>query len=178
MADQTPHQLIEDIISAKSPEQVDDAFKAASKLDESDRKIVINTVEMFFVENFKAFVPAIKHEVEEVRALFKELEDAGMMGEVNEGLNSSPLAKQIIEPFQTQAQMAWRIFEAKGEDTDPFVKSMIKRSSALSTDEFNSVQGVISVKLGLIDEVSPPDNKGPGFNPPPPFNPGRPKFGF
>lgn len=177
MADFTPQQLIEELIGAKTPEQVDDTFQAVSKLEDQDRRMVVDTVEMFFVENFKAFAPVVKHEVDEVRGVFKELEAAGMLNEVQDGLNTGPLAKSIVEPFQTQAQLAWRIYESKGEGTDPMIQSMIKKVSALSSEDYNSVMGAINVLMALIDEVAPPDSKGPGFNPPS-FNPGGPKFGF
>ena len=172
MADNSPDQILEAIVTARTPEQVDEGFKALKTLGVTEQKSVVDTVEMFFVDNFKAFAPIVKQEVADVRQILEELKGTGMIDEI---MGAGPMRAQVVEPFQTQAQTAWRIHEFKGEDTDPLIKSMIEKTAKLSSDDYNSVYGAISVLMEMVSEFGPPDNNGPARGFPPK---GGPKFGF
>lgn len=180
MAPFNPSPYVGKIIGSHNPEAVDEGFADLKSLQPPERARVVNLVEEFFVDTFHAYAPTVRAEVIEVRKLLKELEDSGMMDQVNEGLNSSPLVKTIIEPFQTQAQMAWHIREAKGDKADPLVRGMVDKVGVLSSDDYNSVQGAVKVLLEMIEEFGGPANDGPNFNPPPrhfpPTPPRGPKF--
>ncbi len=147
-----------------TPEKVDAVFMKLNDMDEGGRREAVDIVEKMFVAQFGVLAPTLTQGVAMSKELVETLQDKALMKIFNEKMTPRlDIVNIRIGLFQCQAQTAWNILQIKEDEAAPVVQAIVRRTSSLSDEEYNSIGGVLRVVFGTLAEIN--KDKGGGDGP-------------